>query len=190
MTGGSFLRPLTKADLAVRLLIWACAAAALVWAALGALSEAQSPVGESASRAGDRIIVLKASHEMTLFKNGHPLKTYRVALGRGGIGPKLRAGDDKVPEGVYRIVGRNGHSAFHLALRVGYPTPGQVSQARSRGVDAGGDIMIHGIRNGWGWIGSAHRQLDWTRGCIAVTNREIEEIWRLVPNGTVIEIRP
>ena len=91
-------------------------------------------------------------------------------------------------EGVYRIVGRNPHSAFHRALRVGYPTPEQVRQAQARGVDPGGDIMVHGIRNGLGWLGSLQRQVDWTKGCIAVTDGEIDEIWRLIPDGTPIEI--
>jgi murein L,D-transpeptidase YafK len=138
----------------------------------------------------DRILVQKKAHLLTLFSDGQPIKTYRIALGRGGLGQKFQAGDNKVPEGVYRIVGRNPHSAFHLALRVGYPTPEQVGQAHQRGVDPGGDIMIHGIRNGLGWIGPLQREVDWTKGCIAVTDREIEEIWHLVPDQTVIEIRP
>ncbi len=138
----------------------------------------------------DRIFVHKTAHTMTLVRGGAILKTYRVALGRGGTGPKIEAGDDKVPEGVYLIVGRNARSTFHRALRVGYPTPMQVRQARERGVSPGGDIMIHGIRNGWGWIGALHRRLDWTKGCIAVTDEEMEEVWNLVPNGTPIEIDP
>jgi murein L,D-transpeptidase YafK len=138
----------------------------------------------------DRVVVDKTAHTLTLFRAGSVLKIYRVALGRGGPGQKLKAGDNKVPESVYQIVGRNAHSAFHRALKVGYPTPLQVEQARARGVDPGGDIMIHGIRKGLGWVGALHRQVDWTKGCIAVTNSEIEEIWRLVPDGTPIEIDP
>jgi murein L,D-transpeptidase YafK len=91
---------------------------------------------------------------------------------------------------MYRIAGRNPHSAFHLALRVGYPTPGQRQHAQLLGVDPGGDIMIHGIHNGLGWLGSLQRRMDWTKGCIAVTDPEIEEIWRAVPDGTPIVIRP
>jgi murein L,D-transpeptidase YafK len=100
----------------------------------------------------------------------------------------MHAGATKVPEGDYRITGRNPRSAFHLSLRIGYPTPPQAQAARSRGVAPGGDIMIHGLGNGFGWIGGANRRLDWTRGCVAVTNAEIEEIWRLVPDGTLVEI--
>ncbi|HEX8394201.1 MAG TPA: L,D-transpeptidase family protein, partial [Longimicrobium sp.] len=78
----------------------------------------------------------------------------------------------------------------HLALHVSYPAAADVAAARARGVSPGGQIMVHGIRNGAGWIGRLHRLADWTDGCIAVTNREMDEIWRAVPVGTPIEIRP
>jgi murein L,D-transpeptidase YafK len=138
----------------------------------------------------DRVVVMKQAHILTLYRQGQPLKTYQVALGRGGIGPKTQAGDNKVPEGVYRIVAHNPHSAFHRALKVGYPTPEQARLATARGINPGGDIMIHGIRNGLGWLGSLQRRVDWTKGCVAVTDSEIEEIARSVPDGTPIEIEP
>lgn len=142
------------------------------------------------SAQADRVMVIKHEHTMMLMRDGVVLKSYRVALGRGGAGQKVRAGDNKVPEGVYLIVGRNAQSAFHRALRVGYPTQQQVRDAQRKGVDPGGDIMIHGIRNGLGWVGPLQRYVDWTQGCIAVTDREMNEVWRAVPNGTPIEIRP
>jgi murein L,D-transpeptidase YafK len=138
----------------------------------------------------DAILVTKHTHTLTLLRGGQPIKQYHVALGRGGLGPKQQAGDNKVPEGAYTIVGRNPHSAFYRSLRVGYPTPQQVAAAHTRGLDPGGDIMIHGIRDGLGWLGPAHRFLDWTKGCIAVTDSEMDEIWEAVPNGTPIQIRP
>ena len=138
----------------------------------------------------DSILVIKHHHTLTLFRDGQPIKQYSVALGRGGIGPKQQAGDNKVPEGTYRIVSRNPHSAFYRALRVGYPTPSQAATARARGIDPGGGIMIHGIRNGLGWLGPAQRLIDWTKGCITVTDPEMDEIWEAVPDGTPIEIRP
>ena len=138
----------------------------------------------------DTVLVIKHDHTLTLFRGGQPIKQYRVALGRGGLGPKEHAGDNRVPEGAYRIVSRNPHSAFYRSLRVGYPTPSQAAAAHSRGIDPGGDIMIHGIRKGLGWLGPLHRLDDWTSGCIAVTNPEIEEIYRAVPDGTPIEINP
>ena len=138
----------------------------------------------------DTIIVIKHDHTLTLFRDGQPIKQYSVALGRGGLGPKDHAGDNKIPEGTYRIVARNPHSAFYRALRIGYPTPSQLAAAHARGIDPGDDIMIHGIRNGLGWLGPAHRLIDWTKGCIALTDSEMDEIWSAVPNGTPIEIRP
>jgi murein L,D-transpeptidase YafK len=160
--------------------------AALLWT----IASCDKPDRSQINGKADQMVVDKTQHTLTLLRNGIVLKTYRVALGRGGIGPKLKAGDNKVPEGLYKIVGRNNHSAFHLALRVGYPTPEQASQARLQGVDPGGDIMVHGIKNGLGWVGPLQRHVDWTKGCIAVTDQEIEEIWRAVPDGTMIEIRP
>jgi murein L,D-transpeptidase YafK len=138
----------------------------------------------------DSILVIKHAHTLTLLRDGQIIKQYRVALGRGGLGPKQQAGDNRVPEGTYRIVSRNPHSAFYRSLRVGYPTPQQIAAAHTQGVDPGGDIMIHGIRNGLGWLGPAQRLLDWTKGCIAVTDPEMDEIWEAVPDGTPIEIRP
>ena len=138
----------------------------------------------------DSILVIKHDHSLTLLHDGQPIKQYRVALGRGGLGPKQQAEDNRVPEGTYRIVSSNPHSAFYRALRVGYPTPQQAAAAHARGVDPGGDIMIHGIRNGLGWLGPAHRFIDWTKGCIAVTDPEMDQIWTAVPDGTPIEIRP
>ena len=138
----------------------------------------------------DSILVVKHAHTLTLLRDGQPIKQYSVALGRGGLGPKQQAGDNRVPEGIYRIVSRNPHSAFYRALRVGYPTQQQTAAAHARGIDPGGDIMIHGIRNGLGWVGPAHRIIDWTKGCIAVTDPEMDQVWNAVPDGTPIEIRP
>ncbi|RYY46669.1 MAG: hypothetical protein EOP59_02435 [Sphingomonadales bacterium] len=173
----------------VRPVVISVAAVALIVAALCAFSFAQTPRRDPIAPATDRIIVEKSAHRMTLLKNGRVVRTYRIALGRGGLGPKTRSGDNRVPEGTYRISGRNPDSAYHLSLRISYPTPSQAQAARARGIDPGGDIMIHGLRNGLGWIGTQHRRIDWTQGCIAVTNAEIEEIWRTVPDNVVIEIR-
>jgi murein L,D-transpeptidase YafK len=129
-----------------------CAAAALTFVAVIALVFLFSHRWRSVTLDGpaDRVVVVKHAHTLTLYRQGQVLKTYRVALGRGGLGPKVQTDDNRVPEGVYRIVGRNPHSAFHRALRVGYPTPEQIRRAQARGVVPGGDIMVHGIRNGLG----------------------------------------
>lgn len=138
----------------------------------------------------DRIVIEKAAHRMTLFSGGRTVRTYAVSLGRGGLAPKTREGDRRTPEGEYRITGRNPRSAYHLSLRIGYPTPAQVALARRRGVAPGGDIMIHGLPNGHGALARAYAGRDWTDGCIAVTNAQIEEIWRLTRDGASVSIVP
>lgn len=138
----------------------------------------------------DRIVVEKSARKLAVFRDGRQLKSYRVALGRDPSGAKQEEGDMKTPEGVYKIDSRNPQSAFHLALHVSYPSEEDTARAVERGVNAGFDIMIHGIQNGGGWIGAFHRLHDWTAGCIALTDEEIEELYRVTPDGTPIEIRP
>jgi murein L,D-transpeptidase YafK len=140
--------------------------------------------------AADRMVVYKARREMLLYRDGKVIRSYRIALGRTPVGPKRREGDGKTPEGDYIIDGRLARSQFHRALHISYPAAADRERARRAGVSPGGDIMVHGLPNGQGAIGAAHRQSDWTEGCIAVTNEEIEEIWRLVANGTPIRIEP
>jgi len=106
------------------------------------------------------------------------------------MGSKQEEGDMKTPEGTYKIDSRNAQSSFHLALHVSYPSDENNKRAAARGVSAGSDVMIHGIRNGLGWIGAFHRWKDWTHGWVALTDEEIEELWRVTPDGTTIEIRP
>lgn len=136
----------------------------------------------------DLIKVDKSTHLMSVYRGGQLIREFRVALGRGGPQPKVQQGDGRVPEGTYRIVSHNPNSAFHLSLRIGYPTPEQVAAAAKRGVKAGGDIMIHGLPNRKGWIGAKHTTVDWTEGCIAVTNSEMDWLYKAVPDGTAIEI--
>ena len=132
----------------------------------------------------------KAERELLLVAGGETLKRYHIALGGHPRGHKTQEGDRRTPEGVYRIAGRNPRSAYHLSLRISYPNEDDRIQTVHRGVSPGGDIMIHGLPNGFGWIGRLHRWVDWTAGCIAVTDSEIEEIWRSVPDGTPVEIKP
>ena len=138
----------------------------------------------------DRILVEKSARRLSIFRKANQIKSYRVALGRNPLGAKNEEGDMKTPEGIYKIDGRNPQSSFHLALHISYPSDEDDKRAAVRGVPPGFDIMIHGIQNGRGWIGAFHRWNDWTAGCIAVTDEEIEELWRVTPDGTTIEIRP
>jgi len=136
----------------------------------------------------DRIVVLKTAHTMTLYAHGKVLKVYHVWLGRGSGKAKQQQGDNETPEGTYTIIGRNEHSIAHLSLHISYPSAADRERSRKLGVDPGGDIMIHGLPNGYDWNG---QQLgDWTYGCIALPNDEMDEVWKLVPTGTQIEIRP
>ena len=145
---------------------------------------------KAAKPRADRILVEKAERRMTLYQDGKILKTYKISLGKEPAGAKREQGDHKTPEGQYKVNGRNANSSFHRSLRVSYPSAADIKAAKVRGVSAGGDIMIHGLPNGLSDFGPTHRVYDWTDGCIAVTDEEIEEIWDLVPNGTSIEILP
>jgi murein L,D-transpeptidase YafK len=138
----------------------------------------------------DRILIEKSSRRLMLFSQGEVLKSYKIALGGNPIGPKERQGDNKTPEGTYVIDARNRDSRFHLSLHISYPNERDKKRAKELGVSPGGDIMIHGIKNGFSWVGDAHTGVDWTKGCMAVTDQEIEEIDKLAPNGTIVEIRP
>jgi len=138
----------------------------------------------------DRIVVEKSARKLSILDDGRRIKTYRIALGRKPAGAKQEEGDMKTPEGIYKIDGRNAQSSFHLALHISYPSDEDNKRAATIGISAGCDVMIHGIRNGFGWIGAFHRCKDWTAGCVALTDEEIEELWRVTPDGTTIEIRP
>jgi len=138
----------------------------------------------------DRVVVLKKERTLQLLSRGKVIKSYKVALGGNPVGPKMRRGDHRTPEGVYVLDWRNAHSQFHKSLHISYPNEKDRAAARVDGVSPGGDVFVHGLPNAYGWIGAAHRARDWTDGCIAMTNEEIDEIWNAVPDGTPIEIRP
>ena len=138
----------------------------------------------------DRIVIVKSRRTLTLVQAGKVLKTYKVALGPAPMGPKTREGDNKTPEGLYTIDSRNAHSQFHLSLHISYPNAADRARAAKLRASPGGDIMIHGLPPAYSHLGPQHRKFDWTAGCVAVTDSEIEEIWKLVPIGTVVEIKP
>jgi murein L,D-transpeptidase YafK len=138
----------------------------------------------------DSIRVEKAAHRLTLFQRGRSARTYLVALGQQPVGDKVRRGDMRTPEGRFTIEARNPQSKYHRALRISYPDAAHRERARRLGVSPGGDIMIHGLPPRQASVGAAHRDFDWTEGCIALTNEEIEELWTAVPVGTPIHILP
>jgi murein L,D-transpeptidase YafK len=156
---------------------------------LCSLCQSHSTFSESTSQV-QRVVIDKSAHTMMLMRGDKVWKSYKVALSRQAVGAKEREGDHKVPEGEYVVDSKNPHCRFHLALHISYPNSADVERARKLGVKLGGNIEIHGVDSKYGWVGSLHRQIDWTDGCIAVTNSEIEEIYPLVAVGTPVEIRP
>lgn len=152
---------------------------------------AMKPLAPPAAPAvADSIVVEKSQHRLSLYHGGTLLRSYLVALGQEPIGDKVKIGDNRTPEGVFRIEARNPASRYHRSLRISYPDAAHRARARQLGVSPGGDIMIHGLPDSQAWVGAAHRDFDWTEGCIAVTNQEIEEIWSAVAVGTPIRIKP
>ena len=137
----------------------------------------------------DSIVIEKKAHRLTLFHMGRPIRTSLVALGADVDKDKVSAGDRRTPEGLFYIDNRNPYSQYHLALQISYPDATHRAHAEAMGVSPGGNIMIHGLPNGKGFTGAFHRTVDWTNGCIALTDEEIEEIWSAVPVGTPVEIK-
>jgi murein L,D-transpeptidase YafK len=134
--------------------------------------------------------VLKAPRRLLLLRGDRVLREYPISLGADPSGPKRHYLDGRTPEGRYLIDSRIAASRFHRALHVSYPNASDLEFARRAGVAAGDGVMIHGLPDGEAWVGEEHRNYDWTNGCIAVTDDEMDEIWELVDDGTPIEIRP
>jgi murein L,D-transpeptidase YafK len=138
----------------------------------------------------DRVEIFKSARRLELWRGTRLLAAYLVALGFAPTGHKEREGDGRTPEGNYSIDARNPESRFHLSLRVSYPDSGDRARAAALGVSPGGDIYIHGKPNGWRKFFTLHPRRDWTTGCVAVSDREMREIWSLVPTGTRVVINP
>lgn len=154
----------------------------------------------------DKVFVSKSTRQLFLMKRGVAFKVYKMVLGKNPIGSKLREGDNRTPEGQYKIDWRNSNSKFTLSLHINYPNDRDIDRARDLGYEAGGDIMIHGEPNSMNdyatmlsfadtstneqWLRSALYMMDWTAGCVAVRNNDMNEIYKLVKDGTPIWINP
>jgi murein L,D-transpeptidase YafK len=136
----------------------------------------------------DHILIEKSARRLTVFRDGQAVRTYKIALGFAPDGDKVQQGDGKTPEGTFTITRRNPNSKYHLSLGIDYPQANDIARAKVSGVDPGGDIFIHGQPNGFGKLATI--PTDWTAGCIAVSDTEIEELWRVVATGTTVEIKP
>jgi murein L,D-transpeptidase YafK len=141
-----------------------------------------------ASAVANKVIVLKSERKLLLIKGNEVLKTYSVSLGGNPIGFKVKQGDRKTPEGSYVLDRHNSRSLYHRSIHISYPNAEDMARARKLGVPTGGDLFIHGLPNDYD--GPSQQLGDWTEDCIAVTNAEIDEIWRVVADGTPIEINP
>jgi murein L,D-transpeptidase YafK len=163
------------------------------WAALFILStlSMQVPVAMArplpASATADKVLVLKAKRKLLLLSGGKALKVYRVSLGGHPVGRKIREGDRKTPEGKYVLDWHNAQSDYYKSIHISYPNPDDLARATKLDVPPGGELFVHGQPNDY--PGHGKKAGDWTDGCIAVSNAEMDEIWRAVADGTPIEIK-
>ena len=138
----------------------------------------------------DLVRIFKSDHKLQLISSGHVLKEFKIALGGNPIGHKMQEGDGKTPEGLYVLDYKKSDSAFYKAFHISYPNPVDIASAKSRGVNPGGAIMIHGQKNGFGWLSRLSQRFDWTNGCVALHNSDMDTLWASVKEGTQVEIRP
>ena len=158
----------------------------LVMAVAGAVFQLRAEPLEKA----DEVIVIKHERKLYLMRQGEALKWFWIALGRFPVGQKTEIGDGRTPEGVYRIEGRDANSDFYRAMWLSYPNSADRERAKQLGINPGAGIMIHAVPEGYEPTEPGERMIDWTDGCIAVTNADMDEIWARVPDGTRVEIRP
>src|SRR6266576_805209 len=139
--------------------------------------------GRPSALRADKVLVIKKDRTLQLLSNGKTIKSYKIALGGDPIGAKAKQGDHKTPEGLYVLDSRNSHSQFYKSIHISYPSAQDRAAAHEKRVSPGGDVFVHGLPNGYGWVGPSHRLKDWTDGCIAATNEEMDEIWKAVSDG-------
>jgi murein L,D-transpeptidase YafK len=138
----------------------------------------------------DKIVVVKSQHRLFAWSGNRLVQTYTIAIGKTPAGDKQFEGDHKTPEGRYTIFAKNPNSGWHKNLGISYPNAEDIAAAKKLGVPTGGDIKIHGLKNGRFNIGRFHRWKDWTNGCIGLTNEEIDDLYAHTPVGTPIIIQP
>ncbi len=143
-----------------------------------------------AGKSIDKVLVLKSARKLQLISDGKPIKTYRISLGKQPKGAKMREGDKRTPEGMYWVDWRKKSDKFNLAMHINYPNISDAATARREGVNPGSMIMIHGTPDSEDNPEELFHTLDWTDGCIAMKNYEMREVWNLVKDGTMVEIRP
>lgn len=138
----------------------------------------------------DSVLVIKSESKLYLKKNGIVLKKYHVAFGANPKGHKKQKGDERTPEGKYVLDYKKENSSFYKAIHISYPNDDDKKRAKEKRVSPGGQIMIHGQKNGFGWLSFITQHFNWTDGCIALSNSAMDEIWNAVDVGTPVEIKP
>ena len=144
----------------------------------------------SGTRTVDKVLILKSERQLHLQQRGETIRSYRISLGKQPTGAKQREGDLRTPEGFYWIDWRKPSDKYQLSLHISYPNARDLAHAKNAGVPAGGMIMIHGKPLDEEYPEWFFHTLDWTEGCIAMKNDDMREVWSLVKDGTLIEIRP
>lgn len=137
----------------------------------------------------DRIVVIKSKRLLIVYTGQKQLKTYKISLGKQPIGKKQVEGDNKTPEGIYSINSKNPHSRYYKSFGISYPNQEDIDNAKRMGKSPGGAILIHGAKTGFGFLGSWLRLFDWTQGCIALTDKEMDELYDHIEIGTPVDIR-
>lgn len=143
-----------------------------------------------ADSSANLVRVFKSAHKLQVVSEGKVLHEFRVALGGNPRGHKMQEGDGKTPEGIYSLDYKKSDSAFHKAIHISYPGASDIASAKARGVAPGGQVMIHGQKNGLGWLSFLSQRFDWTNGCVALNNSDMDILWTLVNKGEKIEILP
>ena len=155
-----------------------------------ALALLLSSASAYSEKTADYVLVVKSESRLYLMREGKELASFKVVFGANPKGHKQQQGDERTPEGIYTLDYKNPNSSFYKSIHISYPNAEDRKKARQRGVDPGGDIMIHGQRNGYEIFSPIAQFFNWTDGCIAVNNRDMDVIWKAVKTGTPIEIRP
>ena len=146
-------------------------------------------ISASADQA-DRVVVKKSESRVYLERGGRPFASFKATFGAEPKGHKQQEGDERTPEGRYVLDSKNANSAYYKAIHISYPNAQDIAAAKARGVEPGGLIMVHGQKNGFGWLAPVAQWFNWTDGCVAVSNSDMDTIWKAVDVGTPIEILP
>lgn len=134
--------------------------------------------------------VVKSDHILQLLAGDKLLHEFHVVFGANPKGHKMQEGDEKTPEGSYTLDFKKPDSAFYKAIHISYPNTNDIASAKARGIKPGGQVMIHGQKNGLGWLSFISQRINWTNGCVALSNSDMDVVWTLVKEGTPIEILP